>query len=65
MKLAVYARVSTDDQTPANQIDALRKVGRRLIRNIVEVFLDQGISGAKGPATSPRPAVKGRELHIV
>jgi DNA invertase Pin-like site-specific DNA recombinase len=47
MKVAAYARVSTDDQSPINQINALTEVGRRLRWEIVEVFVDQGISGAK------------------
>jgi DNA invertase Pin-like site-specific DNA recombinase len=47
MRVAVYARVSTDDQSPINQIDALTEVGRRLRWEVVEVFVDQGISGTK------------------
>jgi DNA invertase Pin-like site-specific DNA recombinase len=47
MRVAVYARVSTDDQSPMNQVDALTEVGRRLKWEIVEVFVDQGISGTK------------------
>jgi DNA invertase Pin-like site-specific DNA recombinase len=68
MKVAVYARVSTDDQTPANQIDALREVGRRLNWDIVEVFLDQGISGAKGRRPGLDRLLKGvnrREFDLV
>jgi DNA invertase Pin-like site-specific DNA recombinase len=48
MKVAIYARTSSEGQTPANQIDALREVGRRLGWQIIEVFVDHGISGAKG-----------------
>jgi DNA invertase Pin-like site-specific DNA recombinase len=47
MRVGVYARVSTEDQTAANQIDTLREVGRRQGWEIVEVFIDEGISGAK------------------
>jgi DNA invertase Pin-like site-specific DNA recombinase len=47
MRVGVYARVSTEDQTPANQIDMLREVGRRQDWEIVDVFVDEGISGAK------------------
>jgi DNA invertase Pin-like site-specific DNA recombinase len=47
MRVGVYARVSTEDQTAANQIDTLREVGRRQGWEIVEVFVDEGISGAK------------------
>jgi DNA invertase Pin-like site-specific DNA recombinase len=42
-----YARVSTDDQTPALQLAALKKVG------CTTVFKDDGISGA----TTKRPAL--------
>jgi DNA invertase Pin-like site-specific DNA recombinase len=42
-----YARVSTDDQTPAPQLAALKKAGCKI------VFKDDGISGA----TTKRPAL--------
>jgi DNA invertase Pin-like site-specific DNA recombinase len=42
-----YARVSTDDQTPALQLAALKKVGCKT------VFKDDGLSGA----TTKRPAL--------
>jgi DNA invertase Pin-like site-specific DNA recombinase len=42
-----YARVSTDDQTPALQLAALKKAGCKI------VFKDEGISGA----TTKRPAL--------
>jgi DNA invertase Pin-like site-specific DNA recombinase len=42
-----YARVSTDDQTPALQLAALKKAGCKT------VFKDEGISGA----TTKRPAL--------
>ena len=42
-----YARVSTDDQTPALQLAALKKAGCKT------VFKDEGISGA----TAQRPAL--------
>lgn len=40
VRLIGYARVSTDDQTPALQRDALRQAGA------TEVFEDKGLSGA-------------------
>lgn len=46
-RLIGYARVSTDDQTPALQLDALRSAGA------VEVFEDLGMSGA----TRARPGL--------
>jgi DNA invertase Pin-like site-specific DNA recombinase len=47
MKVAIYARVSTEEQSSANQIGALSEVGGRLNWQIVGTFIDQGISGAK------------------
>lgn len=47
-RLIGYARVSTDDQTPALQLDALRLAGA------TEVFEDKGVSGA----ASSRPALQ-------
>lgn len=42
-----YARVSTDDQTPAPQLAALKRAGCKI------VFKDEGVSGA----TTKRPAL--------
>ncbi len=47
-RVALYGRVSSDGQTAENQVAILTEVGQRLGWNIVEVFIDQGISGAKG-----------------
>jgi DNA invertase Pin-like site-specific DNA recombinase len=44
-----YARVSTDDQTPALQLAALKRAGCKT------VFKDEGLSGA----TTKRPALSG------
>lgn len=49
-----YARVSTDSQTVANQLEALREAGQRLGWNIVGEFTDRGISGAKGRDKRPQ-----------
>jgi DNA invertase Pin-like site-specific DNA recombinase len=68
MRVAAYARVSTDDQSPANQIDALREVGGRLNWSIVEVFVDQGFSGGKGQRPALDRLLKGvarREFDLV
>ena len=46
---ALYVRVSTDSQTLENQIRELRQVARRRGWDVVEVYRDAGISGAKGP----------------
>jgi DNA invertase Pin-like site-specific DNA recombinase len=49
MKSAVlYLRVSTLDQTTANQERELREVASRIGCEIVKVYKDHGISGAKG-----------------
>jgi len=48
MKRAVlYLRVSTTDQTTANQERELREVASRMGCEIVRVYKDHGISGAK------------------
>jgi DNA invertase Pin-like site-specific DNA recombinase len=48
MRAALYLRVSTLDQTTDNQECELRAVADRLGHEIVEVYADNGISGAKG-----------------
>ena len=46
-RAALYARVSTGGQTVENQLLELRTVGKRLAWQIVEEFVDEGISGSK------------------
>ena len=54
MKRAVlYLRVSTIDQTTANQERELREVASRMGCEIVRVYKDHGISGAKGRDRRP------------
>src|SRR5262247_2406773 len=54
MKRAVlYLRVSTLDQTTANQERELREVASRMGCEIIKVFKDHGISGAKGRDKRP------------
>jgi DNA invertase Pin-like site-specific DNA recombinase len=54
MKRAVlYLRVSTLDQTTANQERELRAVADRMGCEIVKVYKDHGISGAKGRDKRP------------
>jgi DNA invertase Pin-like site-specific DNA recombinase len=55
-RVAVYARVSTDGQTVANQRRELEAAAERHGWEVVEVFEDKGISGAKG--RKDRPAMK-------
>ena len=53
-RAAIYARVSTDGQTTENQTAALKEVAARRGWDIVEVYVDHGISGAK--ARDKRPS---------
>jgi DNA invertase Pin-like site-specific DNA recombinase len=69
-RVAIYARVSTDSQTTDNQMLELRAVAERMGWVVVEEFIDQAISGAKG--RDQRPAfdrlLKGatrREFDVV
>jgi DNA invertase Pin-like site-specific DNA recombinase len=71
MKRAVlYLRVSTVDQTTANQERELRQVASRIGCKIIKVYKDHGISGAKGRDKRPafdalcRDAAK-REFDLV
>lgn len=52
-RAAVYVRVSTDKQTVAHQLEALRAVAERRGWQIVETYNDAGISGAKGRDKRP------------
>ncbi len=44
-RCAIYARVSTNDQTTENQLLALRDLAERNNHEIVSEFVDQGVSG--------------------
>lgn len=52
-RVALYTRVSTDNQTTANQERELRAVADRMGYEIVKVYRDHGISGAKGRDLRP------------
>ena len=52
-RAAFYARVSTAGQTVENQIRELEVVAKRLGWEVVDCFIDQGISGAKGRGDRP------------
>ena len=62
---AIYLRVSTDRQTLENQRQALQRVAERRGWEVVAVYSDAGISGAKGRADRPglddmlKAAIKG------
>lgn len=55
MKVAIYARVSTDGQSVNAQLAELREVAERRGWVIVQEHIDKGISGAKG--RDQRPAL--------
>src|SRR5207247_1398601 len=52
-RAAVYLRVSTLDQTTANQERELQEVAGRMGCDIIHVYKDHGISGAKGREKRP------------
>jgi len=51
--VAIYARVSTDNQTVENQLLELHAVAQRQGWDVVTVLTDEGISGAKGRDRRP------------
>jgi DNA invertase Pin-like site-specific DNA recombinase len=51
---ALYLRVSTLDQTTANQERELRAVAERMGVHVVKVYRDHGVSGAKGREGRPQ-----------
>ena len=53
-KAAIYARVSTNDQTPENQLLQLRQVAENRGWTVTAEYVDHGISGAKGRDKRPR-----------
>jgi DNA invertase Pin-like site-specific DNA recombinase len=53
-RAVLYLRVSTVDQTTANQERELRQIADRMGCEIIKVYKDHGISGAKG--CDKRPA---------
>jgi DNA invertase Pin-like site-specific DNA recombinase len=55
-RVALYVRVSTDGQTTENQRRELEAVAERHGWNIVEVFQDRGVSGAR--SRDERPAMR-------
>jgi DNA invertase Pin-like site-specific DNA recombinase len=71
MKRAVlYLRVSTIDQTTANQERELREIAGRMSCDVVKTYRDHGISGAKGRDKRPAfdalcRAATRREFDVV
>jgi DNA invertase Pin-like site-specific DNA recombinase len=69
-RVAIYLRVSTDEQTTENQRRELEAVAERHNWRIVEFFEDAGISGAKGRDKRPGldrllKAVARRDVDMV
>jgi DNA invertase Pin-like site-specific DNA recombinase len=69
-RVALYLRVSTNEQTIENQERDLREVADRAGWQIVRIYKDNGISGAKGRDRRPAldamlRAVTRREFHMV
>lgn len=52
-RAALYLRVSTGEQTTENQRMKLEEVARRAGWNVVDIYEDAGISGAKGRDKRP------------
>lgn len=69
-RVALYVRVSTDGQTVENQLMELEKVAQRMGWEIVHIFKDEGISGAKGRKDRPgfdalSKAIIRKEIDLV
>ena len=52
-RAVIYLRVSTIEQTTANQERELREIAGRMSCEIIKVYRDHGISGAKGRDKRP------------
>jgi DNA invertase Pin-like site-specific DNA recombinase len=70
IRTALYVRVSTIGQTVENQLRELQEVAERHRWNVVAIFKDEGISGAKGRDRRPGldrllKAVTRREVDLV
>jgi len=69
-RAALYLRVSTTEQTTANQERELRQVAGRMGCEITKVYRDHGISGAKGRDKRPQfdalcKSAARREFEVV
>jgi DNA invertase Pin-like site-specific DNA recombinase len=52
-RVAIYGRVSTSDQTTENQLLLLKDIVERNNWDLVDVYIDEGISGSKGRDKRP------------
>ena len=69
-RVAIYLRVSTKEQTTENQRRELEVVAERAGWDVVQIFEDAGVSGAKGREKRPAydallKAVARREVDLV
>lgn len=67
-RVAIYARVSTRDQEPLNQLLELRRYAEARGWTVAEEFVDKGVSGAKDhrPAlTALMAAARKRKVDVV
>ena len=69
-RVAIYLRVSTDGQTCSNQRRELEQAAERHGWDVVDVYQDSGISGAKGRDKRPAfdkllRAITRREVDLV
>jgi DNA invertase Pin-like site-specific DNA recombinase len=69
-RVAIYVRVSTDGQSTDNQRQELEAMALRSGWHVVRVFVDHGVSGAKGREQRPAfdalcKAVARREVDLV
>ena len=55
-RVAIYARVSTDEHTTDNQLRERRTVAERAGWTVIHAFIDHAVSGAKG-RTSGLPLI--------
>ena len=53
-RVAIYSRVSTDDQRAENQTRFLSEIATRNGWDIIDTYVDQGVSGAKGRDKRPQ-----------
>lgn len=69
-QVAIYARISTGEQTPDNQLQELRAVAERMGWHIAAEYIDHGVSGAKGRDRRPEydqlyDAIVRREIDLI
>src|SRR5207249_3206609 len=69
-RVAIYARVSTDQQTTENQLAELRAWAQRAGHAVIGEFVDHAITGAKGRDSRPQldrllKGVARREFDVI